>query len=627
VTETNNFKLIIEDDEGRRNVVPVDIGDVSIGRLDGNTVRLNERNVSRRHARLSRDNASVIAEDLDSYNGVWINGNRIKGRQPLHDGDLLRIGDFQLELRGEGLHTRTDETTQRTPMVDTEATQPEIRLGRSTEPLEQVTEEPEPREEPTALIRMAHLEEVETSRREKSAIAGQRAKLVCVSTEYAGQEFEIGKTEMVIGRTEDNDIGIDHRSVSRHHAKVVTNGRSVKIVDLKSANGTLVNGEEYAQADLRNGDLVELGHVKLRFVPPGESYSLTAEEQKSLQHDRLQSVPTANEGNRSELAHRSRANPLLMALVATLTLVVLVMVAYLLFEDSGSRPTTQADATLTPPPTVEVPKDGASEAERLASQAANALSQRQWDKAATMARAALAHEAEHAAAREVLSKSEIEVAAQASYDQGVASINESNMPQAWNHLQVVPPTSVYYPQARSLMGQVKGTLITSRIQGAEEALEAGEWSKAETLATEIESLDMSAPEVAQIREDAEEGRHPKRVKPTVRVPKPPKPPVATVVSPSSPPPVDSGPDAKTLYKEGTAALKVSQFQKALDKFNACVKADKRFCPCHRALGITYARASSGPKAYRYYKQYLKVCPNAEDGPQVEKLLKQYEESQ
>jgi len=118
VSETSSFKLIIEDDEGRRSVVPIDLDSVregiSIGRQEGNTIRLNERNVSRRHARFVREAVGIYAEDLDSYNGVWINGDRIKGRQELHDGDTVRVGDFQLELRGEGLQRRVEETTQRT---------------------------------------------------------------------------------------------------------------------------------------------------------------------------------------------------------------------------------------------------------------------------------------------------------------------------------------------------------------------------------------------------------------------------------------------------------------------------------------------------------------------------------
>ena len=83
---TSAYKLIIEDDEGRRSVVPVDLDpsqDVSVGRDQANTICLNERNVSRRHARFFEDPTGIFAEDLSSYNGVWINGDRIEKREPV----------------------------------------------------------------------------------------------------------------------------------------------------------------------------------------------------------------------------------------------------------------------------------------------------------------------------------------------------------------------------------------------------------------------------------------------------------------------------------------------------------------------------------------------------------------
>src|SRR6185503_15470220 len=49
------LKLIIEDDEGRKTVVPFVRDEITIGRQEGNTIRLTERNVSRRHARLVKD--------------------------------------------------------------------------------------------------------------------------------------------------------------------------------------------------------------------------------------------------------------------------------------------------------------------------------------------------------------------------------------------------------------------------------------------------------------------------------------------------------------------------------------------------------------------------------------------
>src|SRR5262245_34244968 len=93
------FKLIIQDDEGKTTVVPLIRDEITIGRKEGNTIRLTERNVSRKHARIMRNNGSVQIEDLDSYNGIRVNGARIQGRVPISESDRIQIGDYLLELK------------------------------------------------------------------------------------------------------------------------------------------------------------------------------------------------------------------------------------------------------------------------------------------------------------------------------------------------------------------------------------------------------------------------------------------------------------------------------------------------------------------------------------------------
>ena len=95
------MKLIIEDDEGRKTVVPIVREDVeiTIGRQEGNTIRLTERNVSRRHAKLIRRNGSVFVEDLGSYNGIRVNGDKIDSVYEVNEGDLIQIGDYDLAVQ------------------------------------------------------------------------------------------------------------------------------------------------------------------------------------------------------------------------------------------------------------------------------------------------------------------------------------------------------------------------------------------------------------------------------------------------------------------------------------------------------------------------------------------------
>ena len=54
------YKLIIEDDEGKTTVVPLIRDEITIGRKEGNTIRLTERNVSRKHAKLIKNNGAIF---------------------------------------------------------------------------------------------------------------------------------------------------------------------------------------------------------------------------------------------------------------------------------------------------------------------------------------------------------------------------------------------------------------------------------------------------------------------------------------------------------------------------------------------------------------------------------------
>ncbi len=64
---------------------------VTIGREEGNLLRLNDERVSRYHAKIQFDNGDVILTDLDSTNGTRINGNPIQIRR-LRPGDRINLG-------------------------------------------------------------------------------------------------------------------------------------------------------------------------------------------------------------------------------------------------------------------------------------------------------------------------------------------------------------------------------------------------------------------------------------------------------------------------------------------------------------------------------------------------------
>jgi ABC-type multidrug transport system ATPase subunit/pSer/pThr/pTyr-binding forkhead associated (FHA) protein len=69
---------------------------LTVGRAEGNDLRLDGLLISNRHARFRSAGGVVTVEDLDSTNGVYVNGARVAGRRALAAGDVVQIGPFVL---------------------------------------------------------------------------------------------------------------------------------------------------------------------------------------------------------------------------------------------------------------------------------------------------------------------------------------------------------------------------------------------------------------------------------------------------------------------------------------------------------------------------------------------------
>src|SRR5688572_5121701 len=73
-------------------------GEFVVGRNASCQLSLDDPLVSRRHARLMVAPSGVLIEDLQSRNGVLVNGQRIHGQLPLDVGDRVLIGTQELTL-------------------------------------------------------------------------------------------------------------------------------------------------------------------------------------------------------------------------------------------------------------------------------------------------------------------------------------------------------------------------------------------------------------------------------------------------------------------------------------------------------------------------------------------------
>ena len=561
------MKLIIEDEEGRKSVFQFVREEISIGRQEGNTIRLTERNVSRKHARLLRKNGSVLVEDLSSFNGVRVNGDRIEGQLPIQEGDLVEIGDYDLAIENEAQDAASAPAI--TPNAERAAgrapTDPSPQLASGRAP---TVKEPEPlplddlapveadedgaapeKHQATAIIRTQSLQG--PARQVEDLDPSERPRLVLLNTDEAGRELAIERTELRIGRTTgDNDVAINHRSISRNHAKLIRDpDGSWRILDLQSANGVTVNGESYTDAPLASGDRIELGHVKARFVGPGESFSFS---------------PDVAE----DAAPRPEKKPPL-GLLAGIAGAVAVAGAAVFFLVPSRR---------VAPPSSVPPRAEIARATPQPPPAAPPSAHSPSAEPATPVRTTHPAIAPAMAPREEAGPTR-------------------------------PSRSAIHRQISELVAQSRSAIKAHRLAVADEKLQAAQ------------ELSADDPTVVRLRKDVQAShdreeraeRHRADRKVAAEAPQPARPAAKS----------DHKVRAAQAYEAAIGLIGSSDFVGALAKLKQALELEPSMADAQKAMGICYAKLQEPEQGATHYEQYLKLQPNAPDAPAVRRMLADY----
>ena len=127
--------------------------------------------------------------------------------------------------------------------------------------------------EATATFGAAH-DKADTSDRQLSpvdaaavdALPGGHALLVVQRGPGAGSRFLLDEDQVNAGRHPDSQIFLDDVTVSRRHAEFHRNGEEFTVGDAGSLNGTYVNRVRVDSVDLRNGDEIQVGKYRFKFV-------------------------------------------------------------------------------------------------------------------------------------------------------------------------------------------------------------------------------------------------------------------------------------------------------------------------------------------------------------------------
>jgi hypothetical protein len=99
--------------EYRANYFELTPGETVIGRSAGCQLVLDDPLVSRRHAQIVVRGGNATLEDLGSINGVFVNGEQVKGSRVLNPGDRVLIGKQEMILRAQGMVNITADDTHR----------------------------------------------------------------------------------------------------------------------------------------------------------------------------------------------------------------------------------------------------------------------------------------------------------------------------------------------------------------------------------------------------------------------------------------------------------------------------------------------------------------------------------
>ncbi len=97
-------------------------------------------------------------------------------------------------------------------------------------------------------------------------IAPEGDKRLLIRSEGDSEVVHVLGRKTSIGRTPDNDLQIDAKFVSRHHAVILAGPAHTIIEDLNSTNGVLVNGRRITRQTLKDGDAVMVGKAMFRFA-------------------------------------------------------------------------------------------------------------------------------------------------------------------------------------------------------------------------------------------------------------------------------------------------------------------------------------------------------------------------
>ena len=225
--------LVVQRGQDEEEIHPIGKNRLTIGRSSDCDLVLDERYISRKHARITFTDGTFWIEDLKSGMGVIVNGKRIS-KTRIQDGDEIRFGPLRITLVNppEAAPPQTEETMA-IPVAESDNT---LILS------------------PQQMLKLA--------------VLGKNGEL---------SEHDIPPEGLILGRSPTSDVRLDDPMVSRRHVRFSIEQDKVFVEDLGSNNGTQVNDkkiEPEQKVEIKEKELVKIADFNLMVV----SFTQTVDE-------------------------------------------------------------------------------------------------------------------------------------------------------------------------------------------------------------------------------------------------------------------------------------------------------------------------------------------------------------
>jgi len=244
-------KLILKFEAATLREIPLSKPSLSIGRSPGNDVVIDNLAVSGHHAKLIVDQDHYVIEDLSSLNGTFLNSQRIR-RSVLKDGDEILIGKHTLVYRDEGGLG--------------------VPAGASLEKTQELRQSEGPSLNSTVVLdTKARREFLAQATAVASGGTAEDAKgkigcLLVLAGKTDQREYILTSKLSVIGKSEMASVKLKGWFAPKVAAVINRREGRYEIAPSDKAGAAKVNSEVLSAArELREGDLIQIGRVRMQF--------------------------------------------------------------------------------------------------------------------------------------------------------------------------------------------------------------------------------------------------------------------------------------------------------------------------------------------------------------------------